>query len=407
MQHERFLLINRLLEHGFALEQKLMRVRASVRDVLQADAQAWYDLYMAWYSDTVPQLDADLQARFQTAHLGTDAGPGTQRILELLVQACDDDPAIAAPAYEIIRPQFWHVPLGDPLHAHLETLETARRRTFPATHAVPGAVKDAMAAACWRFHDETIDHIFINNECEPQWWVRPLRWYKRQSEQRIHGWLDAIQVYASNREIAIVRAVCTHLLPAPRLTDAQRVEIQSFLAQTPGAASFQTIPLLTSGTSAQRGPGVSCFISYSSRDQAFAERLHADLQVAGVTCWYAPHDLPIGNPIVHGIDAAIRQHDAVVLVLSESSVTSGWVEYEVLLTLTRERDEHRSLLFPIRLDDAVLHATRGWTADLRARHIGDFRGWKQDDEYQQVLQRLVRDLRQARYSTGEHERQSR
>ena len=31
----------------------------------------------------------------------------------------------------------------------------------------------------------------------------------------------------------------------------------------------------------------SCFISYSSKDQAFAERLHADLRSKGVRCWYA------------------------------------------------------------------------------------------------------------------------
>jgi hypothetical protein len=33
----------------------------------------------------------------------------------------------------------------------------------------------------------------------------------------------------------------------------------------------------------------SCFISYSSQDQAFAERLHADLQAKSVRCWFAPH----------------------------------------------------------------------------------------------------------------------
>ena len=38
----------------------------------------------------------------------------------------------------------------------------------------------------------------------------------------------------------------------------------------------------------------SCFISYSAKDQMFAERLHADLQDKGVRCWFAPHDLPIG-----------------------------------------------------------------------------------------------------------------
>ena len=41
----------------------------------------------------------------------------------------------------------------------------------------------------------------------------------------------------------------------------------------------------------------SCFISYSTKDQVFAERLHADLQNKGVRCWFAPHDLPIGAKI--------------------------------------------------------------------------------------------------------------
>jgi hypothetical protein len=35
----------------------------------------------------------------------------------------------------------------------------------------------------------------------------------------------------------------------------------------------------------------SCFISYSTQDQAFAERLYADLQNKNVRCWFAPHDI--------------------------------------------------------------------------------------------------------------------
>ncbi len=34
----------------------------------------------------------------------------------------------------------------------------------------------------------------------------------------------------------------------------------------------------------------SCFISYSSRDEAFAERLYADLQSQNIR-WFAPDDL--------------------------------------------------------------------------------------------------------------------
>jgi len=38
----------------------------------------------------------------------------------------------------------------------------------------------------------------------------------------------------------------------------------------------------------------SCFISYSTKGQALADRLYADLQNKGVRCWFAPHNLQGG-----------------------------------------------------------------------------------------------------------------
>jgi hypothetical protein len=73
----------------------------------------------------------------------------------------------------------------------------------------------------------------------------------------------------------------------------------------------------------------SCFISYSTKDQDFADRIHADLQNKGVRCWFAPHDFPIGGKILDEIDAAIRLRDKVLLIVSEHSIESDWVEDEV------------------------------------------------------------------------------
>jgi hypothetical protein len=138
----------------------------------------------------------------------------------------------------------------------------------------------------------------------------------------------------------------------------------------------------------------SCFISYSSRDTAFAERLHADLQAKGVRCWYAPEDLKIGAKIRVGIDESIRVHDKLLLVLSKKSVASEWVEEEVETAMERERREKRIVLFPIRLDDAVTKVEVGWPADIRrSRNIGDFRRWKAHATYQKSFDRLLRDLR--------------
>lgn len=138
----------------------------------------------------------------------------------------------------------------------------------------------------------------------------------------------------------------------------------------------------------------SCFISYSSKDQPFVDRLYADLQHKGVRCWLASEDLKIGDKFRFTIDESIRVHDKLLLILSEHSVSSLWVEKEVETAMEREREENRILLFPIKLDEATAGIKSGWPADVRRnRHIGDFTSWKDHDSYQKALDRLLRDLK--------------
>jgi hypothetical protein len=138
----------------------------------------------------------------------------------------------------------------------------------------------------------------------------------------------------------------------------------------------------------------SCFISYSSKDQEFAERLHADLQDKGVRCWFAPEDMKVGDRFRTMIDISIRIHDKLLLILSENSIASDWVEKEVETAFEKERDRKTTVLFPIRLDNAVMDSKLGWAADIkRSMHIGDFRKWKDHNAYQGSFDRLLRDLK--------------
>jgi hypothetical protein len=138
----------------------------------------------------------------------------------------------------------------------------------------------------------------------------------------------------------------------------------------------------------------SCFISYSSKDEEFAQRLHADLQNNGVRCWFAPHDLPIGAKTRDAIDEAIRLRDKVLLILSKRAIASDWVEDEVTKAFAEERRRGQTVLFPVRIDDIVLKTGEAWAVKLRdQRNIGDFRKWKDHDAYQQVFERVLRDLK--------------
>ena len=109
-------------------------------------------------------------------------------------------------------------------------------------------------------------------------------------------------------------------------------------------------------------PYYSCFISYSSKDEDFAHRLHADLQDKGVRCWFAPHDMKIGAKILDTLDEAIRLRDKVLLVLSEAAIASDWVEDEVTKAFAEERQRGGVVLFPVRLDDAVFATKEAWAA---------------------------------------------
>lgn len=143
----------------------------------------------------------------------------------------------------------------------------------------------------------------------------------------------------------------------------------------------------------------SCFISFSFKDDEFAHRLYADLQDEGIRCWFAPHDMPIGARVRDTLDVLVRTHDKLLVILSGNSIESDWVEEEVEIAFEEERNskDRRTILFPIRLDDAVCETKLAWARKLRReRSIGSFTDWKNRDTYQQAFQRLLHDLRVAR-----------
>jgi hypothetical protein len=135
-------------------------------------------------------------------------------------------------------------------------------------------------------------------------------------------------------------------------------------------------------------------ISHSTKDHDFADRLHADLQNKGVRCWFAPEDLKIGDPFRQRIDESIHHYDKLLLVLSEHSVQSSWVQDEVEAAIERECREKRLVLFPIRIDGEVMQTRHAWAAAIRrTRHIGDFSKWQDHQNYKEAFERLLRDLK--------------
>jgi TIR domain/Pentapeptide repeats (8 copies) len=146
----------------------------------------------------------------------------------------------------------------------------------------------------------------------------------------------------------------------------------------------------------------SCFISYSTRDQEFADRLYADLQAKGVRCWFAPHDIQAGKKIHEQIDEAIKVYDKLLLILSDASMNSNWVRTEISNARAKEEHQQRQMLFPIAL--VPFDCIKAWklfdadtgidsAREIREYFIPDFSNWKDHDSYATAFERLVRDLK--------------
>ena len=146
----------------------------------------------------------------------------------------------------------------------------------------------------------------------------------------------------------------------------------------------------------------SCFISYSTKDQRFADRLYADLQANGVRCWFAPHDIQDGKKMHEQVFDAIRRYDKLLLILSANSIESEWVKTEIAMTREREALERPRKLFPVRLVDMkTLQAWECFDAntgkdsarEIREYYIPDFSEWQAHGRYQPEFEKLLRDLK--------------
>lgn len=156
-------------------------------------------------------------------------------------------------------------------------------------------------------------------------------------------------------------------------------------------------------------PFYSCFISYSNEDKEFAQRLHSRLRDAGLRVWFAPENVKSGEKLFEQVAQAIEGHDRLLVVLSESSLRSNWVQQEIRRARKIELESGRRKLFPIRLLD--YETLQQWVCmdtasvedvaeEVRSYFIPDFSNWKSYDDFEKGFARLLDDLKQSQRPPG-------
>ena len=97
-------------------------------------------------------------------------------------------------------------------------------------------------------------------------------------------------------------------------------------------------------------PEEYAFISYSHVQKAFADTLKQFLNKNGIQTWMAPGDIPPGSKYAAVINHAVRDCSCFLLVLSNDSQNSQWVEKEVERAIN-----YRKTLIPIKIEDMTLN----------------------------------------------------
>lgn len=112
------------------------------------------------------------------------------------------------------------------------------------------------------------------------------------------------------------------------------------------------------------------FISYSSKDRTFVERLAADLKALRRRVWLDRWEIRVGESIPDKIGRALETADLLAVVLSKNGANSGWVEREWQTKYWDEVNHKKVIVLPIRIDNSpvpTLLRTKKW-ADFRTSY---------------------------------------
>jgi len=92
------------------------------------------------------------------------------------------------------------------------------------------------------------------------------------------------------------------------------------------------------------GPGkrVPIFFSHSNNDRHWCEWLAEDAGSIGVTAYLAEHDQQPGRMLAEKVEANIARSEAVVVLLTDNSANSAYVQQEIGFALA-----HKKLVIPL------------------------------------------------------------
>lgn len=92
------------------------------------------------------------------------------------------------------------------------------------------------------------------------------------------------------------------------------------------------------------------FISHSSKDIKFVNKLAADLRENGIDPWYSENEILVADSIIKRMNEGLKNSSLILAVLSKHSIASPWVTAEIDLGIYEEIVNNKPYIIPLILD---------------------------------------------------------
>ncbi len=91
----------------------------------------------------------------------------------------------------------------------------------------------------------------------------------------------------------------------------------------------------------------SIFLSHTSLDKPFVEKLARDLKRIGINVWFDKWEIKIGDSITWKIEEGIRENEFLGIVLSPEALSSEWVKSEIGAAWVKQINTKKIIVLPI------------------------------------------------------------
>ncbi len=125
------------------------------------------------------------------------------------------------------------------------------------------------------------------------------------------------------------------------------------------------------------------FLCHSTKDKPFVEQLKKDLEKRDFNCWIDRIEIRGGDSLLEKISKGIESCDVFLAFLSENSINSHWVQFELEQAMHKEIEGKNFKVIPLCLDDCKIPEY------LKHLHYRDFRDY---NCYKDVLDELEIDI---------------